>query len=551
MSEDGHEFYRNSIRKWIRKHGDEPGVRDELSKYADVLLVLWYLDLEPARPTLKACYAPNPRGGDPHDPLVMLRCLLLALLVGQPSINKWVADLAGSRVLRILTGLPDDKRPGVGTLYDFMHRLHDGPIRRTCEHVERPSVVERRRALEPRPKPAKKDARKKKEAAKKRKKTWARARRKSHTVKQAPPPDEAQADLGSVTERLVQELSKSEHLPNANDLLGRLSDILIDVAVLESAKRGLLGDVEALTLGSDGSPLRTGANRFGKRACDHSPRERCDCPRIFTDPDATWGWDSHRKVWFFGHHFYETSASIAGVDLPLSIRLDPANETDMTASLRDLDHLRRALRERGSDFSIAKWVADAGHDAEAIYGYCIDRGIIPIIPLAKEAPAQHPQRGDVRLSKRGVPLCQGNSEMAYWGSGGKGTTLFICPKKANKCERCPIAPDDDPNWVCKPDLKWGPAVNVKTDQNPRLCPPIPRNSSRYEELYKLRSGTERSNSVKKEIFKLEAARHRRASFWLIRLHLIAVLQHAKAWARGLSGEELLDELFCEDYAAAA
>jgi hypothetical protein len=223
----------------------------------------------------------------------------------------------------------------------------------------------------------------------------------------------------------------------------------------------------------------------------------------------------------------------------------------MTASLRDLDHLQRAFRQRGLDFSIARWIADAGHDAEAIFQYCTAHDITPIIPLAKDAPAQHPDRSDLRLSKRGVPLCQGNIEMTYWGSGGKGTTLFICPKKANKCQRCPLAPDDDPDWVCRPDLKWGPVINLKDDQNPRLCPPIPRNSSRYATLYNLRSGTERSNAVKKETFKLEAARHRRASFWLIRLHLIAVLQHAKAWVHGLSGKELLDELFSGHYAAAA
>jgi hypothetical protein len=42
-----------------------------------------------------------------------------------------------------------------------------------------------------------------------------------------------------------------------------------------------------------------------------------------------------------------------------------------------------------------------------------------------------------------------------------------------------------------------------------------RTTDRYADLMKLRSGTERSNSVKKEAFALEAARHRRSSFWLI------------------------------------
>jgi hypothetical protein len=69
----------------------------------------------------------------------MLRCLLLLLLSGQASINRWTRDLAANRVLRILPGLPEDGRPGVGTLYDFLHRLHDGPVRGSCEHQGAPA----------------------------------------------------------------------------------------------------------------------------------------------------------------------------------------------------------------------------------------------------------------------------------------------------------------------------------------------------------------------------------------------------------------------------
>jgi hypothetical protein len=59
---------------------------------------------------------------------------------------------------------------------------------------------------------------------------------------------------------------------------------------------------------------------------------------------------------------------------------------------------------------------------------------------------------------------------------------------------------------------------------------------------KLRAGCERSNAVKKERFRLEHARHRRASFWLIRLHLIALLQHARAWVAGRSALDFVREL---------
>ncbi len=48
--------------------------------------------------------------------------------------------------------------------------------------------------------------------------------------------------------------------------------------------------------------------------------------------------------------------------------------------------------------------------------------------------------------------------------------------------------------------------------------------------------------MKKGRFKLEAARHRGASFWLIRLHLIAILQHALAWVADADASALVGEL---------
>jgi hypothetical protein len=71
---------------------------------------------------------------------------------------------------------------------------------------------------------------------------------------------------------------------------------------------------------------------------------------------------------------------------------------------------------------------------------------------------------------------------------------------------------------------------------------VPRNSARHAELYALRSGCERSFSVKKERFRLEDARHRRWSFWIIRLYLIAVLQHARAWVVDQDPMALVDHL---------
>lgn len=351
---------------------------------------------------------------------------------------------------------------------------------------------------------------------------------------------EAPAVHEAVTAKLVAELAASAELASPNDLLTRLGAILLAVGVQASAEKGLLGDVRKLTVAGDGSPLVTGTNRYGKRTCECPKHERCDCPRIFDDPDARFGYDSHRERMVFGHHFYEVSVSVAGHDLPLALRLDSANTTDYTASVMTLDRLRKALPPVG--MAIRHFIADAGHDGESNYRYCLNAGILPLIPLRGSVPAVHPKRPDLSLSKRGIPTCEAGAEMVPRGSAGKDRPIFACPVRNGKLASCPMAPPGQPDWLCHPELKCGPTVVPNVNDNPRLCPPVPRNSKTYEMLYKLRSGCERSNSVKKEIFKLEDARHRRASFWLVRLHLIAVLQHARAWVEEGAARRLVDHL---------
>ncbi len=534
MPSPEHQSYRNQVLFWFRSHAAEPGVAEQLERHQEAAAALWELDLEPARTVLQGCYAPNPRGGKPRDPIVILRCLLLMVLSVQPSINNWVADLAGNRVLRALAGLVEGAgHPGVGTLYDFLHRLHDGPIRKTCEHQEQPSDAERRRSRTPRCKPPKVQT---PAPAEDDKDKGRRRKKKIRGAATKPVIDPA------ATDKVVAELQAAASLANPNDLLERLGKILQAVAIGGSALRGLLGDPARLLVSGDGSPLRTGASRNGKRTCDHPKTERCDCPRLYADPDARVGWDSHRKTFFFGHHFYELSVSVGGHDLPLAVRLDPGNASDFTQSLLTLDRFFKNIDDQPGGFRVGYFIADAGHDGEANYRYCLDHGAIPVIPLKGDAPATHPDRPNIKLSRRGVPTCQAETEMAPWGSSGGNRKVFICPVKAGILERCPLAPSDKPNWVCRPDQITGPTLSVDPAWNPRLCPPLPRNSPQFQELMNLRSGCERSNSVKKVAFKLEAARHRRASLWLIRLHLIAVLQHAQAWLEPGAGQRLADHL---------
>jgi hypothetical protein len=97
-------------------------------------------------------------------------------------------------------------------------------------------------------------------------------------------PDRAVID--ATTENLVVTVEAARHLANPTDLLSRLATILLDVAVRPSMERGLLGDLSSLISAGDGSALPTYSNGHGKKTCQHGRREPCDCPRVYSDPDA-------------------------------------------------------------------------------------------------------------------------------------------------------------------------------------------------------------------------------------------------------------------------
>ncbi|MDR1536899.1 MAG: hypothetical protein LBU32_02690 [Clostridiales bacterium] len=58
---------------------------------------------------------------------------------------------------------------------------------------------------------------------------------------------------------------------------------------------GLVGN--GLTLSGDGTCMQTGAFPYGRKICGcrENGVYNCDCLRRFSDPNASWGWDSHNE----------------------------------------------------------------------------------------------------------------------------------------------------------------------------------------------------------------------------------------------------------------
>jgi hypothetical protein len=49
--------------------------------------------------------------------------------------------------------------------------------------------------------------------------------------------------------------------------------------------------------------------------------------------------------------------------------------------------------------------------------------------------------------------------------------------------------------LCQPPAQMGPVVSVRTSDDPRLYPPLPRNSATFKALMATRTGCERSNAA--------------------------------------------------------
>ena len=75
----------------------------------------------------------------------------------------------------------------------------------------------------------------------------------------------------------------------------------------------------------------------------------------------------------------------------------------------------------------------------------------------------------------------------------------------------------------------GPLVYLRADSEPRYSPPMARDAAEFKRLLALRSGCERSNAVQKVTHKLNRRVCRSAALYLMRLSLISVCEHAKAW----------------------
>jgi Transposase DDE domain len=283
--------------------------------------------------------------------------------------------------------------------------------------------------------------------------------------------------------------------------------------LLDACIARVIGSLKAKTpdLGEnvaiDASDMPAYAN--GQRFVSKNGRERSDDE--FSDPDASWG---HRSAvstrkggGFYGYRLH--MAVDTATDLPLAWRVETArtNETMAVAPLLD------RLHTIGIDPETC--AMDKGYDTAPAYDACSERNVLPVTPL-RETIA-------VKRGEHKPPRC----EHGEWRFAG-------ADRKRGACKwRCPTG-------ECKPASVW-----IKAD---RLHPLIPRQTLRWQRLYRGRASVEREFGRLKNEWALTPLRVRRIE--RVRLH--ADLTVLTKLACRLASECIISRptLMCREPAAA-
>ena len=212
-----------------------------------------------------------------------------------------------------------------------------------------------------------------------------------------------------------------------------------------------------------------------------------------SDPDARWGVkgagrrergkkavgekkDKRDVYRWFG---YRLHLLVDGIyELPVSFFLTPANESDTRQMSVLLD--RAKLDEK------AAWpeavIADKGYDSRSNCQLIFERyGAAPIIPVIERKGVEQP---DI-CNAKGTPTCSCGLEMVFWGRDGN-YLKYRCPQAVGK-------------GVCKSRFRctrsaYGYVLKLPIAEDVRRHPPVPRESKKWERLYRLRGAVERVNS---------------------------------------------------------
>lgn len=418
-------------------------------KNASIIYKVFITDLTPVRDLLLHTY--QPRGEKPWDPVCLFHFYWLMCQYSCGSISKWVEKLKNP-FWAIVSGFHPDDIPGIRAFYDFEKRLLDFDMGQRSQRLKHKRNFKR--------KPAKK-------------------LKKNEKLK----PQKA-----GVVKIITNRILRDEDKPPAKRAEDILQLIFKNCFVLPSAQRGLIGNSDKLAIAGDGIIFATGASHYGIKDCD--------CPRRFSNPDANWGWDSHREVYVFGYSNYTFTAAGSPNDLPVFSTLTQASRHDSVTHNVALNQMRQLYPE----FNFSKDILDSAHDNYATYELLKYWNIEPFIALNKtnEGNVKYTEC-EITVDENGVPYCKCGHKMIYWGSDKerrrhKWRGPHVCLKSVD----CP--------FFDRLEGDYGRTFYTKFADDIHLYTPTVRGSKKQKDTMKKRTSSECRNDRVKIDYDLERDR---------------------------------------------
>lgn len=432
--------------------------RMELTRYSSARAKLTSLRLDPLLHILPKLYSTTGRPAK-NQAQIIRSMVLFSLLFGKTdavfSLTSWINDvLPSSPVFIALIGCRcSDDLPPLGSYYDLIHRFWMGPL----EHYRRSSLL-----------PAGKNGKKPKK-----------------TIGPDGKLVEPEPGIHS-TAALKNQIIAGE--PLSDNPEGFLQDVFYLTAVLPSLESGLIS-LDSLTLSGDGTAVHVHANPRGRRqkSCSHPECIfRTTCPRHYSDPDASWGWDSHEKEWYFGHTLYMlcTRNPKLKIEVPVIMKFMSAKRHDSICFFHTVDELGRHMPA----VSPQNICLDSAHDNISTYELLEHWDINALIDINGRNSSCLGLPPDISLDKQGCPHCMAGFKMCRWGyDSRKEADKYRCPYACGKISVCPRRQE------CS-QSKYGRTFYLKTNGDLRYFPRIPRNSDQYKVIYSQRTACERINN---------------------------------------------------------
>ena len=472
-----HDEYLTFITVQVESLGLRNFVKDF---YLNTVVWVSLMDLTPTAELMKNQYSTDPRGRKPRNPCDMLRSLLLMHKLQYTSIDKWVHALKTVPLFAVLSGFEPNSVPGVGTFYDFLNRLWLAP----SPHL---SKTKKKKVKKPRKKGKK-------------------------NQKLAP-------KNPNIVQKLVNRALRNGKTHYSKKATDQLQILFQTMFVHKSATDGLLGDTNSLSILADGTPVETGARPYGRSLCSCRRQGlwNCKCARLYSDPDANYGWDSSREKYYFGRNLFMVSDAKSPYDLPIYPRMYRASKHDSVLFVSTFHELLHWY----PDWKFGEAILDSAFDAYPIYEMLEHYDMSAIIDLNPRRTKQF-KYNEMDIDLDGSPICPIGRKMLDWG---------VDKSRYRRKWRCPAVVG---KWTCPTpcsNSKYGRTFYTSTKKNPRLFPRVKRDSRAWRERYSLRTGVERCIKRQKVDYYLEDSKGRSSRHWNIRTYCISMCQHADAWLK--------------------